>query len=118
MVGVTFGERVARRRAQLGLSQVELAALVERSESWVSQVERGVRAVDRLTVRARLAAALQWRIEDLFPGVEINALGMDRVQVFVELLLEGSEVDVTLAQLSPDPVVREVVRELLARVPG
>lgn len=115
---VTLGGRIAHRRRQLGLSQAELAALVERSESWVSQVERGVLKVDRLTVRAKLAGALQWRLEDLFPVVEINELGMSRVAVFVELLLEGEEVDVVLAQLSPDPVVREVVRELLARFPG
>lgn len=113
---MTLGERIARRRRQLGLSQVELAALVERSESWVSQVERGAREVDRLTVRAKLAAALQWRLEDLFPQLQINALGLARVQVFVELLLAGEELDVVLGQLSPDPVVHEVVRELLARV--
>lgn len=113
---MTFGERIAHRRQELGLSQAELAALVERSESWVSQVERGVREVDRLSVRMRLAAALRWRPEDLFPSVQINALGMERVNVFVELLLEGDELDVVLAQLSPDPVVREVVRELLIRV--
>jgi transcriptional regulator with XRE-family HTH domain len=38
------GERIAYHRKRLGLSQVEFAGLIGRSESWVSQVERGVRA--------------------------------------------------------------------------
>lgn len=42
------GERIAYHRKRLGLSQVELAGLVGRSESWVSQVERGIRPLDRM----------------------------------------------------------------------
>lgn len=113
-----LGERVAARRRQLGLSQVELAGRVGRSESWVSQVERGVRAVDRVPVRAALAEALEVRLEELVPGVEINELGLEKVKVIVELLLRGGPtVDVVLGQLTSDLVVREVVRELLALVP-
>jgi transcriptional regulator with XRE-family HTH domain len=41
------GERIAFHRKRLGLSQAELATRIGRSVSWVSQVERGVRAVDR-----------------------------------------------------------------------
>ena len=38
-----IGARVARWRRRRGISQVALAGLVGRSESWLSQVERGVR---------------------------------------------------------------------------
>jgi transcriptional regulator with XRE-family HTH domain len=44
------GERIAAYRRRRGLSQAALAGLVGRSESWLSQVERGVRSVDRLSV--------------------------------------------------------------------
>jgi DNA-binding XRE family transcriptional regulator len=35
------GQRIARARRRRGLSQAMLAGLVGRSESWLSQVERG-----------------------------------------------------------------------------
>jgi transcriptional regulator with XRE-family HTH domain len=44
-----IGERVGAYRRRRGLSQAALAGLVGRSESWLSQVERGVRSVDRLS---------------------------------------------------------------------
>lgn len=53
-----LGFRVSSTRRRLGLSQVALAALIGRSESWVSQVERGKRGVDRLSVLRRLGAVL------------------------------------------------------------
>jgi ribosome-binding protein aMBF1 (putative translation factor) len=56
--GEMVGARLARRRRELGLSQVELGALVGRSESWVSQVERGVRRIDRLSVLQKLRDVL------------------------------------------------------------
>jgi transcriptional regulator with XRE-family HTH domain len=63
-----LGERVAYYRRRLGLSQIELARLVARSESWLSQVERGARSVDRLSVLAELANALGVSVTDLSPG--------------------------------------------------
>jgi transcriptional regulator with XRE-family HTH domain len=42
-----------------------LAGLVGRSDSWVSQVERGVRAVDRLSVLQKVADALGVPVEEL-----------------------------------------------------
>jgi transcriptional regulator with XRE-family HTH domain len=53
-----IGEHIAYHRKRLGLSQVEFAGLVGRSESWVSQVERGVRPVDRMSVLRKVADAL------------------------------------------------------------
>lgn len=53
-----MGQWVARLRAERGWTQAELATLIRRSESWVSQVERGVRHVDRLSLREELQDAL------------------------------------------------------------
>src|SRR5258708_7221434 len=50
MAGLGLGARIASYRRRRGLSQAALAGLVGRSESWLSQVERGVRSVDRLSV--------------------------------------------------------------------
>lgn len=63
----SLGQRVARLRHQLRLNQAELGALIGRSESWVSQVERDLRHIDRLSVREGLAWALQVPLGDLFP---------------------------------------------------
>ena len=59
------GERIAYHRKRLGLSQVEFAGLVGRSESWVSQVERGVRPVDRLSVLQKVADVLSIPVAEL-----------------------------------------------------
>ena len=40
------GARVARARRRRGLSQAVVAGLVGRSESWLSQVEQGLRRAD------------------------------------------------------------------------
>jgi transcriptional regulator with XRE-family HTH domain len=47
------------------LSQAVLAGLVGRSESWLSQVERGKRGVDSHSVMVRLAEILRVDIEEL-----------------------------------------------------
>ena len=49
-----LGERIAYYRRRRGLSQVKLAGLLGRSESWISQVERGVRSIDRISVLTKL----------------------------------------------------------------
>lgn len=65
MVSASIGERVAIARRRRGLSQAVLANLVGRSESWLSQVERGVRSVDRLPVLMDLAEVLHVEVEAL-----------------------------------------------------
>jgi transcriptional regulator with XRE-family HTH domain len=60
-----IGRRIARQRRRRGLSQVALAGLVGRSESWLSQVERGRRAIDRHSVLVRLAEILDVEISQL-----------------------------------------------------
>jgi transcriptional regulator with XRE-family HTH domain len=62
---VSVGERIAIYRRRRGLSQVALANLIGRSEAWLSQVERGIRHVDRLSIIIRLAQVLRVTVEDL-----------------------------------------------------
>ncbi len=63
----SLGERIAVHRRRRGLSQVALGRLIGRSESWVSQVERGTRKVDRMSVLGQVAEALGVPVADLAP---------------------------------------------------
>jgi transcriptional regulator with XRE-family HTH domain len=65
MPGPEIGQRIARARRRRGLSQTVLAGLVGRSESWLSQVERGKRSVDSHAVLMRLCEVLRVDIADL-----------------------------------------------------
>jgi transcriptional regulator with XRE-family HTH domain len=60
-----LGQKIAAERHRRGLSQPELARMVDRSVAWVSQVERGVRKVDRMSVLEVLAAALDIPLAEL-----------------------------------------------------
>jgi len=65
-----IGRRIARQRRRRGLSQTVLAGLVGRSESWSSQVERGLHSIDSHSVLARLAEVL---------GVEVGQFTPDEM---------------------------------------
>jgi transcriptional regulator with XRE-family HTH domain len=60
-----LGRKIAAERRRRGLSQPELARLIDRSVAWVSQVERGVRKVDRMSVLETLADALDVPLAEL-----------------------------------------------------
>lgn len=60
-----LGRKIAAERHRRGLSQPELARMIDRSVAWVSQVERGVRRVDRMSVLETLAAALEIPLAEL-----------------------------------------------------
>src|SRR6266540_2910260 len=60
-----IGERIRHRRRARGLSQLRLAGLVDRTEDWVSKVERGEIPVDRISVLVRVADALKVPLSDL-----------------------------------------------------
>jgi transcriptional regulator with XRE-family HTH domain len=60
-----LGRKIAAERRRRGLSQPELARMVDRSVAWVSQVERGVRKVDRMSVLEALADALDVPLAEL-----------------------------------------------------
>jgi transcriptional regulator with XRE-family HTH domain len=69
------GQRIARARRRRGLSQAVLAGLVGRSESWLSQVERGRRGVDSHSVLLRLAEVLRVDIEELTGSADRDETG-------------------------------------------
>jgi transcriptional regulator with XRE-family HTH domain len=62
---VSIGERVAVYRRRRGMSQTQLGGLVQRSESWVSQVERGARPIERLGILTELARVLDVPVTEL-----------------------------------------------------
>lgn len=69
------------------MSQAALAGLIGRSVSWLSQVERGIRAVDRLSVLLDIARILHVDIESLIgrpwqlaPNGGVVAQGLDMVR--------------------------------------
>ncbi|MEV6651751.1 helix-turn-helix domain-containing protein [Streptomyces sp. NPDC051219] len=63
----SIGQRVKELRRQVGMSQADLATAMGRSESWVSQVERGVQPVERLSVLQALADALGVPVREVRP---------------------------------------------------
>lgn len=82
-----IGERIAAYRLRRGLSQAALAGLVGRSESWLSQVERGIRSVDRLSVLLDMARVLHVDVEALIgrpwqyaPNGGPTAEGLDSIR--------------------------------------
>jgi transcriptional regulator with XRE-family HTH domain len=60
-----LGRKIAIERRRRGLSQPELARLLGRSVAWVSQVERGVRKIDRMSVLEAVATALEVPLYEL-----------------------------------------------------
>ena len=66
---------LARARRRRGLSQAMLAGLVGRSESWLSQVERGKRGVDSHSLLMRLADVLRVDIEELTGSGDQDEIG-------------------------------------------
>ena len=68
-----LGRKIAAERHRRGLSQPELARLVGRSVAWVSQVERGVRRIDRMSVLESLAEALDLPLAELAAEAPIVA---------------------------------------------
>src|SRR6266700_1165803 len=60
-----IGDRIRIYRGRRGLSQRELAGLIGRSESWLSQVERGVRSVDKFSVLVDIAQVLKTNVQTL-----------------------------------------------------
>jgi transcriptional regulator with XRE-family HTH domain len=62
------GDRIKVYRRRRGLSQRRLAELVGRSESWLSQVERGILPVENLGILIRLAEVLKVEVR-LLTGV-------------------------------------------------
>src|SRR5689334_16208290 len=82
-----IGERIQLYRRRRGLTQQQLAGLIQRSESWLSQVERGIRSVDKLSVLVDIAKVLHVKVEtlsgqpfSLAPNGEPDLDGMEAIQ--------------------------------------
>lgn len=101
-----LGRKVAKHRRQRGLSQREFAGLVGRSETWVSQVERGVRKVDRMVVLEKLAEVLDVPVSELAAEAPVVAAsnaeppGINRLR----LVLSGSHALSALLGRNPTTV--------------
>lgn len=79
------GRRIARARRRRGLSQSVLAGLVGRSESWLSQVERGKRRADSHSVLTRLAEVLRVDIGELCEPVTDGGDGVRPYSAAVQI---------------------------------
>jgi len=61
------GELIARHRRRRGLSQAKLGELLDRSVSWVSQVERGARTIDSISTLEQIADILEVPASEFVP---------------------------------------------------
>ena len=95
-----LGRKIAGYRQRRGLSQKEFARLVDRSETWLSQVERGVRRIDRMSVLERLAEALDVPLAELAADAPVVVAATRPPAAASELGLALSSSDALTAVLS------------------
>jgi transcriptional regulator with XRE-family HTH domain len=114
-----IGERIAIYRRRRNVSQTVLAGLIGRSESWLSQVERGTRSVDRLSVLIDIAKVLHVDVAvltgqpfSLGPngGPELDRLGEIRTALLDARLIT----DTTSEPEMSVPDLREAAHEVHA----
>lgn len=74
--------------------------MLDRSETWLSQVERGVRRIDRMSVLERLAEALDVPLAELAPEQHVVAASSGTPQAATTLSLALSSSDALGAVLS------------------
>lgn len=101
MPNTRTGENIAYHRKRLGLSQVEFAGTIGKSESWVSQVERGVRPLDRISVLQTVADALNVSVAEL--------RGEPAGEPEESSELQSESIEVLRLALTGHPVVSEVI---------
>ena len=111
------GDRIAYHRKRLGLSQVEFAGLVGRSESWVSQVERGVRPVDRMSVLQKVADVLSVPVTELRADDEQPQDTGERPEAFdtIRSALTGHPAIGTVLGAAQRAVSRDALDEMCKR---
>ncbi len=97
-----LGRKIAFFRARRGLSQREFGVIVSRSETWVSQVERGERRIDRMTVLREVADALNVPLSELAADTPIIAEASSRSAPASALrMLLSSSLTLSLAVRNP-----------------
>lgn len=95
-----LGERVRRRRKELGLTAKELARLVGVSASYISQLEHGKQDRPSLDVLGTLASALGVAVAELL-GEAILVVGASELSPVLKALAEEFRLDeATVAMLS------------------
>ncbi len=107
-----IGDRISIYRRRRGLSQPVLAQLVGRSESWLSQVERGIRPVENLGVLVRLAEVLHVEVGEL-AGAPLTlapngGVAPNGVEVIRAVLMRFPEVEAVLNPAVPEPPARDL----------
>ncbi|WP_326645767.1 helix-turn-helix domain-containing protein [Streptosporangium sp. NBC_01755] len=100
-----LGRRIAQERKRRGLSQPELARLVDRSVAWISQVERGVRKVDRMSVLEKVAEALDIPLSELAAEAPVVAASAEEIPGTAGLRLVLSGAHSLRAMLHSAPVL-------------
>ena len=85
-----LGRKIAAERRRRGLSQPQLARMIGRSVAWVSQVERGVRKVDRMSVLETLATALDVPLAELAAEAPLVAAVTGQPAGGLRLVLSGA----------------------------
>ena len=85
-----MGQRIRRLRRQKGLTQEQLAELVELSPSFLGHIERGSR-VASLETLMKLCTALEVTPNDLLGGTLSAAAGdlPERITISPNVLLDG-----------------------------
>jgi transcriptional regulator with XRE-family HTH domain len=107
------GQQIARARRRRGLSQTVLAGLVGRSESWLSQVERGKRGIDSHSVLVRLAEVLRVDIGELTGSADGDEPGRrvhPAASLIEQAMMAYGAADVSAEREDPD---REVSLDYL-----
>lgn len=105
-----LGRRIAQERKRRGLSQPELARLIDRSVAWVSQVERGVRKVDRMSVLEKVADVLDVPLSELAAEAPVVAAASEEIPgaAGLRLVLSGAHSLRAMLHTSPVPPTPEV----------
>jgi transcriptional regulator with XRE-family HTH domain len=105
-----LGRRIAQERKRRGLSQAELARLVDRSVAWISQVERGVRKVDRMSVLEKVAEILDLPLSELAAEAPVVAATNDEVPgtAGLRLVLSGAHSLKAMLHNAPAPSAKQL----------
>ncbi|WP_150240651.1 helix-turn-helix domain-containing protein [Nocardiopsis quinghaiensis] len=103
----TRGQTIKRARRRHGYSQSVLAGLVGRSESWLSQVERGILTVDSHEVLNRLSLVLRLGLTEL-TGTKSEAvtdMRYDAARTIERAMMRYSTLETIVAETGTEPRV-------------